>query len=74
MFACAPACGWTFACSAWKSSLARSIASCSISIDDLAAAVVPLAGYPSAYLLVGTEPTASRIDGQVKFSDAISSI
>ena len=31
-------------------------------------------GYPSAYLLVGTEPTASSTDGQVKFSDAISSI
>jgi hypothetical protein len=30
MFVCAPACGWTFAWSAPKSSFARSIASCSI--------------------------------------------
>ena len=31
MFVCAPACGWTFACSAPKSSFARSIAVVSIS-------------------------------------------
>jgi hypothetical protein len=31
MFVCAPACGWTFACSAPKSAFARSIAVCSIS-------------------------------------------
>jgi hypothetical protein len=31
MFACAPACGWTFAWSAPNSAFARSIASCSIS-------------------------------------------
>ena len=43
-------------------------------VDDLAAAVVALAGYPSAYLLVGVLPTASRTLGQVKFSEAISSI
>ena len=42
-------------------------------VDDLAAAVVATPGRPSAYLFVSTEPTASSTDGQVKFSDAISS-
>ena len=42
-------------------------------VDDLAAAVVALAGSPSAYLFVSTEPTASSTAGQVKFSEAISS-
>src|SRR5213594_4028730 len=31
MFACAPECGWTFACSALNKALARSMASCSTS-------------------------------------------
>jgi len=31
MFVCAPACGWTFACSARNSSRARSVARFSIS-------------------------------------------
>ena len=43
-------------------------------VDDLAASVVAAPGYPSAYLFVGTLPTASSTAGQVKFSDAISSI
>ena len=30
VLACAPACGWTFACSAPNSDFARSIASCSM--------------------------------------------
>ena len=43
-------------------------------VDDLAAAVVALAGIALGVLFVGTEPTASSTLGQVKFSDAISSI
>ena len=43
MFVWAPACGWTFACSAPKSAFARSIASLLDLVDDLAAAVVALA-------------------------------
>jgi hypothetical protein len=31
-----------------------------------------LAGYPSEYLLVSTDPCASSTAGDVKFSDAIS--
>ena len=43
-------------------------------VDDLAAAVVALAGIASAYLFVGTSPTASKTLGHVKFSEAMSSI
>ena len=44
MFACAPECGCTLACSAPKSCFTRSMASCLGDIDELAAAVVALAG------------------------------
>ncbi len=43
-------------------------------VDLLAAAVVALAGQPSAYLLVSTVPAASRTASDVKFSEAMSSI
>jgi len=42
-------------------------------VHDLAAAVIALAGYPSAYLFVITEPTASSTASETKFSDAMSS-
>ena len=43
MLACAPACGCTLACSAPKSSLARSMRELLDDVDVLAAAVVALA-------------------------------
>lgn len=43
-------------------------------IDDLAAAVITRSGYPSAYLLVSTEPMACMTCSLTKFSEAISSM
>ena len=43
-------------------------------VDDLAAAVVAAAGIALGVLVRRPQPTASSMDGQVKFSDAISSI
>ena len=43
MFACAPECGCTLACSAPKSAFARAMASALDDVDELAAAVVALA-------------------------------
>jgi hypothetical protein len=43
-FACEPEFGWTFAKAAPNSCFRRSIASCSAHVDELAAAVVALAG------------------------------
>jgi hypothetical protein len=40
-------------------------------VDELAASVVPLAGYPSAYLFVSTLPCASSTARGAKFSLAI---
>ena len=75
MFVCAPACGWTFACSAPKSSLARSIASLLDLVDDLAAAVVAPARVALGVLVRRhASRRASKIAGHVKFSEAISSI
>ena len=42
-------------------------------VDEVAAAVVAAPGYPSAYLLVSTEPGASSTALLAKFSLAMSS-
>ena len=58
MFACAPACGWTFACSAPKSVLRAVDRELLDLVDDLAAAVVALAG-----IALGVLVRRHRADG-----------
>ena len=60
MFACEPEWGWTLACSAPKSSLARSAAEVLDLVDHLAAAVVALARHALRVLVV--EPGAERLE------------
>ena len=73
MLVCAPACGWTFACSAPKSDFARSIASLLDLVDDLAAPVVAPARVPLRVLVRGHRPDGleHRRPGEVLGGDQL---
>ena len=65
MFACAPECGWTLACSAPKSCFDAVDGELLGDVDELAAAVVALAGVAFGVLVGQHDPCAAMTAGLV---------